>query len=63
MEFVLKIFFFFFFWGGGRILGIFIFMFGSCRVLKSLCIILVWATLNKMLETVNMQGRSGRSVG
>ena len=61
MEFVLN---FFFFWGGGgRILGIVIFMFGSCRVLKSLCIILVWATLNKMLETVNMQGRSGRSVG
>ena len=49
--------------GGGRIWGIFIFMFGSCRVLKSLCIMLVWATLNKMLETVSMQGRSGRSVG
>ena len=45
------------------ILGIFIFMFGFCCVLKFLCIILVWATLNKMLETVNMQGGSGRSVG
>ena len=30
----------------------------SCGVFKFLCIMLVWATLNKMMETINMQGRS-----
>ena len=37
--------------------------FGLCGVLKFLCIILVWATLKKRRETVNMQGSSDCFVG